>query len=432
MTNWPVATLLFGAFTVLLALGVPIALALGVSALLAIVCFDPGHLEVVPQTLLAATRVWDLLAIPLFVLAGHVMARSAMARRLIDLAECFTGPLPGGVGQALIVASIFLAGISGSGPADVAVLGTLAVGPMVQRGYPRGTAAALAAICGGIGIIVPPSIALIIYGIVAGASIPKLFMAGIIPGFLLGGACMITLAIRGRGRVDRTPFPGWRHAAGCLARALWGLLFPVIILGGIYGSIFTPTESAAVAVLYAVLVSRLIYRDLDWRGLYRALVESVSVTAVVMLIVACARLFARVLDDQFIADDLARMLTGLTSDRYLLLLAVNVGLLIAGCFMDAISIFYIFVPIVAPVLAAVGVDLVHLGVIMTVNLAIGQVTPPVGVNLYVSAGVTGCSMNRITRETLPFVAAGLLALLAITYLPWLSLALPALLSTGGG
>jgi len=428
VTNWPVATVLFGAFGLLLALGAPIALALGVSALLAIVCFDPGHLEVVPQTLLAATRVWDLLAIPLFVLAGHIMARSAMARRLIDLAECFTGPLPGGVGQALIVASIFLAGISGSGPADVAVLGTLAVGPMVMRGYPKGTAAALAAVCGGIGIIVPPSIALIIYGVVAGASIPKLFLAGVVPGFFLGGVLMVTLAVRVRGRIGRTSFPGWRQAGLSFVRALWGLLFPVIILGGIYGSIFTPTESAAVAAVYAVLVSRLVYRDLDWRGLYRSLVDSVSVTAVVMLIVACARLFARVLDDAFITDDLARLLTSLTTDRYLLLLLVNGGLLVAGCFMDAISIFYIFVPIVAPVLQAAGVDLVHLGVVMTVNLAIGQVTPPVGVNLYVSAGVTGCDLHQINREALPFVAAGVLALMVITYCPWLSLALPQLLN----
>ncbi len=427
MTNGPVAAVLFGSFAVLLALGAPIALALGVSALLAIVCFDPGHLDVVPQTLMAATRVWDLLAIPLFVLAGHIMARSAMARRLIDLAECFTGPLPGGVGQALIVASIFLAGISGSGPADVAVLGTLAVGPMVARGYPRGTAAALAAVCGGIGIIVPPSIALIIYGIVAGASIPKLFLAGVVPGFVVGAALMITLAVRTRGRVGRIAFVGWRQTGRCLLRAVWGLLFPVIILGGIYGSVFTPTESAAVAVVYAALVSRLIYRDLDARGLYRALVDSVSVTAVVMLIVACARLFARVLDDQFIADDLARLLTGLTDDRALLLLLVNLGLLVAGCFMDAISIFYIFVPIVAPVLAAVGVDLVHLGVIMTVNLAIGQVTPPVGVNLYVAAGVTRCGIPQISREALPFMGAGVVALIVITYCPWLSLALPGLL-----
>jgi len=424
VTHWPVATLLFGVFGLLLALGAPVALALGVSALLAIVCFDPGHLEVVPQTLLAATQVWDLMAIPLFVLAGHIMARSAMARRLIDLAECFTGPLPGGVGQALIVAGIFLAGISGSGPADVAVLGTLAVGPMVQRGYPRGTAAALAAVCGGIGIIVPPSIALILYGIVAGAPIRDLFLAGVIPGILVGGTLMIMLAVRTWGKIERVAFPGWRHAARSLVRALWALLFPLIILGGIYGSIFTPTESAAVAVVYAVLVSRLVYGDLDWRGLYRALVDSVSVTAVVMLIVACARLFARVLDDHAIAEDLAGLLTGVTQNPYVLLLVVNAALLVAGCFMDAISIFYIFVPIVAPVLHAAGVDLVHLGVIMTVNLAIGQVTPPVGVNLYVSAGVTGCDMHRISREALPFMAAGVIALLVITYCPWLSLFLP--------
>ncbi len=427
MTNGPVAAILFGTFAVLLALGAPIALALGVAAVVAIVYVDPSNLKAVPQLLMAATQVWDLLAIPLFVLAGHVMARSIMARRLIDLAECFTGPLPGGVGQALIVASIFLAGISGSGPADVAVLGTLAVGPMVQRGYPRGTAAALAAICGGIGIIVPPSIALIIYGIVAGASIPKLFLAGIIPGFVLGASFMITLMIRVRGRIRRAPFVGWRQTGRCLVRAIWGLLFPLIILGGIYGSIFTPTESAAVAVVYAVVVSRVVYGDLDWQGLYRSLADSVSITAVVMLIVASARLFSYVLDDQFIANDIAETLTGITANPVLLLLIVNVVVLIAGCFMDAISIFYIFVPILAPVLRVAGVDLVHLGVILTVNLAIGQVTPPVGVNLYVAAGVTGADMTRISKETLPFVASGIAALLLITYCPSLSLALPRLL-----
>jgi len=328
-----------------------------------------------------------------------------------------------------IVVSIFFAGISGSGPADVAALGVVLIPAMVAAGYGRGFAAALMSAGGGLGIIVPPSIALILYGVAAQVNIRALFLAGVLPGIAVGSFLIAYVMVRFRG--DTRIKAETRGAPGQLRRALadasWGLMAPVIILGGIYGGIFTPTESAAVAVLYALLVDALIYREITWRRLGEILGEAGVTSAKVLIVVACASLFAFVLGYKQVPQTIAEALARLEFKPWLTLLLINLVLLAAGCVLDAISIIYIFTPILMPVVRAQGIDPVHFGLVMTVNLAIGQITPPVGVNLFVASGISKSPLNEISRAVVPLVLVEAAALLLVTYVPWLSLALPRLM-----
>ncbi len=419
--------LLGAAFLLLLAAGAPVALALGGSVMLALGAFLQGRqLLSLPLAMAGASDSYVLLAIPFFVLAGTLLADSALARRLVAVASRLTARLPGGLGIALIATGIFLAGISGSGPADVAILGSVMIPALLREGYSRGLASGLTAFSGSIGIIVPPSIALIIYGSVApGVSIERLFLGGVGPGICLGVLLAGAAAFlhRRRGGAAIAPAAGVNSAAA-LRETVCALLFPAIILGGIYFGVFTPTESAAVAVVYAVFVRALIFRDLTLPALFRALGEAVRVTAGVMILVAAAAAFSRLLSFEGVVQGAAQALSGAAAHRGILLLGVNLLVLAAGCFLDAISVFYILVPILLPALQAAGVDPIHAGVILTVNLAIGQVTPPVGVNLFVSCGLSRASMGETLRDSLPLFAAALLALFLINLIPALTLWLP--------
>ncbi len=427
--NLPGAVTLWGTLALLLALNLPVAVALGLSALIAIAAFDLVSLQVIPELMYSATNSWTLLAIPFFILAGNILARTGIALRLIRLADTLMGRIPGGLGITAVIASIFFAGISGSGPADVAALGTLLIPAMRRSGYDRGFAAALMAAGGGIGIIIPPSIALIVYGVVAEASVAKLFMAGVLPGILVGGALMaVTYGTAARAGT-KAPASAAPPAVGRAFRdALWGLLAPVIILGGIYGGIFTPTEAAAVAIVYALIIGIFVHRELRLGDLYTIFSESAIVSASVMLIVVCASVFSWVVTTEGIAQGVAEGLLSLSENRFFLLLIINVVVIALGMFIDAISMFYLLVPIFLPVIERIGVDPVHFGIILTVNLAIGQITPPVGVNLIVASGIAGCSVGRVARAALPLIAAEALVLLLITYLPGLSLWLPRLMN----
>ena len=424
------ALIMFALLAVMLALEVPIAAGLGISALV-------GALYVgLPLSFLAsrtcgALEKWELLAIPFFIIAGLVLGRSGISRRLIKLASVIVGEIPGGLAIVTIVVSIFFAGISGSGPADVAALGLILIPAMISAGYGRGFASALMAACGGIGIIVPPSIALILYGVVAGgdASIRALFLAGVFPGILVG-AVLIGFVLW-RFRRDTTLKAEKRGSAREVGRAFvdagWGLMAPVIILGGIYSGVFAPTESAAVAVMYAIVVDVLFYREIKWRDLWDIVSEAGLTSSKVLIVVACANLFASVLQYDQVPTSLGAWLTSLEFGGAATLLLVNALLLIAGCFLDAISIIYIFVPIFLPPLISLGVHPVHFGAIVTVNLAIGQVTPPVGVNLFVASGISEAPINEISRAVLPLVLIEIIALAVVTYVPALSLWLPGLI-----
>ena len=423
---WQTGAVLFGAFGIMLVLDFPIALALGLSSLITICAFSLIPLDFLPQLMFGTADSFTLLAIPFFIFTGIVLGYTSISRRLIDLADCIVGNIPGGLGIVGIVAAVFFAGISGSGPADVAALGLVLIPAMIQAGYDRDFSTALTAVSGGIGIIVPPSIALIIYGFIAEVSITKLFVAGIIPGMVVAFAlCLVTFAIsKKRGYTGRK-----RHdlkIGTAFKRAFWGLLAPVIILGGIYGGVFTPTEAAAVAVIYCVLVDMIIYRSMTVKDLMHAAGEAGLTSSVIMSIVVTASLFAWILNTEGLAVEGASLLVSHISHRAVLLILVNIILITAGLFLDAISIFYIFLPVFLPVIRAIGVDPIHFGIIITINLAIGQVTPPVGVNLIAASGVSGVGIRKISKAALPFIAGECIALLLVTFIPGLSLFLPGL------
>jgi C4-dicarboxylate transporter DctM subunit len=421
-----VPLLLFGSFGVLLFLDFPIAAALGISSVLTIFAFDLAPLQLIPQQLLSATDSWTLLAVPFFILAGNLLAKTAISERLIQLARVIVGRLPAGLAMVSVVVSIFFAGISGSGPADTAALGAILIPAMEKAGYDKRSAAALMAAGGGIGIIIPPSIALLIYGVVANAPVTRLFIAGILPGLVVGLSLFaVSFWLFGRDpRIRAEPRGSWRGVVRAARDAWWGLLAPLIILGGIYGGIFTATEAATVAVVYGVVVGFFIHRDLRLRDLPAILIDTGVTTGVVMLLVCTASLFAWVLNTSGVAAAAAGGLMHLASGRVGGLLLINGILLVAGCFMDAISIFYVLLPILLPVVKALGIDLVHFGVVMTVNMAIGQITPPVGVNLFVACGIAKISMKDISRAVVPMVVAQTVALLVVTFWPDLSLWLP--------
>jgi C4-dicarboxylate transporter DctM subunit len=421
-----VPLLLFGSFGALLVLDFPIAAALGISSVLTILAFDLAPLLLVPQQLLSATDSWTLLAVPFFILAGNLLAKTAISERLIHLARVMVGRLPAGLAMVAVVVSIFFAGISGSGPADTAALGAVLIPAMERAGYDRRSAAALMAAGGGIGIIIPPSIALLIYGVVANAPVTRLFIAGILPGLVVGLSLFaVSFLLFGRdARIRAEERGSWREIARAARSAAFGLLAPAIILGGIYGGVFTATEAATVAVVYAVVVGFFVHRDLRLRDLPAILADTGVTTGVVMLLVCTASLFAWVLNTSGIAAAAAAGVLHLASGKVGGLLVVNAILLAAGCFMDAISIYYVLLPILLPVVRALGVDVVHFGVIMTVNLAIGQITPPVGVNLFVACGIARISMKEISRAVVPMVAAQAVALLVVSSWPDLSLWLP--------
>lgn len=423
-----VASFLFITFAVLLFIGTPIAVCLGISSMGAMILQGAGRpldivLGTLPQLVSAATSKFVLLAIPFFILGGNIMEKAGISQKLIALAQACVGHLRGGVAMVCVIVACFFAAISGSGPATVAALGLILIPAMIKVGYSPAFSAALMATAGAIGVVIPPSITLVVYGSISDTSIGTLFIASVLPGLLMGLALVITALIVGR-KSDlevlpkATPQERWK----ALKEAFWGLLMPIIILGGIYGGVFTPTEAAAVSAVYGLFVGVFIYKTVKWKEFYKILVDSASTTATVMLITAAASIFAYILTRSRIDVAINEALINITGgNKIIFFMIVNVILLIAGCFLDSTSALYIFVPLFVPVANSLGIDLVHLGVVMIVNLAIGLVTPPVGVNLYVACGIAKCSLKEISVAVLPLIAASLIVLLLITYVSAISL-----------
>lgn len=422
------ALILFGVFFLLLFMNMPIAFALGISSL-ATLMYEGLPLLPVASNLYAATSKFVLLAIPFFILGGNVMDKSGISGQLIDFARTLVGHDRSGMALVTVIVACFFAAISGSGPATVAALGMILIPAMTNVGYDKSDSAALVSASGAIGIIIPPSITFVIYGSITGKSVGELFASGIIPGILMGVLLILAMMFTYRGReLKLLPRATGRERLRAFVKAIPGLLMPVIILGGIYGGFFTPTEAAAVAAIYGIIVG-FITRRLKLRDLWDLLVDSVSQTAVVMLIVGTASLFSYALTLTGIASDASSALIDISGgNKYIFLLIVNVILLIAGCFIDANSAMYIIVPILTPVAAALNIDLVHLGCIMVFNLAVGLVTPPVGVNLYVGCGIANIKLKSICKSVMPLIVAAIIALLLVTYLEPISMLLPNLVS----
>lgn len=437
------AFMLFGLFFLLVFLRVPIAISLGVSSI-AVLVYSSGifGLEMVTDIMYTSVAKFTLLAIPFFILAGVIMEHVGISKRLIDFAQTLVGHRKSGIIFVTVIVAIFFAAISGSGPATVAAIGGILIPAMVKNGYKKETAGALVASSGAIGIVIPPSIAFIVFAVVAGDQIPvtinRLFMAGVVPGILMGLAFVVAAMIvrysqerKGAfiipGGLELTKATGKERWTAFL-RALPGLMIPVIILGGIYGGFFTPTEAAVVAVVYGLLVGIFMNRENTFKKIYTIFIEAALQTAVVMIIVSAASVFAYIITTEQIARDISEGIMGMTTNPIIILLLVNVLLLIAGAFIDAISAYYIFVPILLPIMLFLEVDPTVFGVFMTVNLAIGLFTPPVGLNLYVAAGISKTNIVEISKGVLPFVFAAIIVLMMVTYIPELSTFLPDLLN----
>ena len=411
--------ILLGVFVVLLICGAPIAVCLGMSSVAAMLVQGAGKpivavMSVLPRICSASSSKFVLLAIPFFIISGNVMEKAGISGRLINLAEKCLGHIKGGMAMVCIVVSCFFAAISGSGPATVAALGLIMIPALVKAGYPAAFSCALMAAGGAIGVVIPPSITFVVYGSIADASITSLFKAGMVPGLLMGAGLIITALVIGR-KCDLkvSPKASGAERLAAFKDAVPGLLMPVIILGGIYGGIFTPTEAAAVSVFY---------KDLNLNKLSDIMVDSCSTTATVMFITMGASLFAYVLTRARLDEAIENVMLNVTGGSVVIFfIIVNIVLLIAGCFLDSTSALYIFTPLFAPVALQLGIDPIHLGVVMIVNLAIGLFTPPVGVNLYVACGIGKISIEDISKGIIPCLVAMLIILLLITYIPAISL-----------
>lgn len=427
--------ILFGSFFILLLLNVPIAASLGLSSVLAML-YGGTKFTVIPTNLYNGMAKFLLLAIPFFVISGNVMAEAGISRRLIDFIDDCVGHLKGGIAIVCVIVAMFFGAISGSGPATVAALGIILIPAMINSGgFSAPFASALMAAASSIAIVIPPSIAFVVYASITGVSVGNMFMAGIVPGIMMGLALIVIvwIEVKRKGITASRERSTWAHRGKTFLQALWGFLVPVIILGGIYGGVFTPTEAAAVSVVYALIVGVFIYREIKVKNFIKIMVDSGKTTGSIMLIIGTAAVFSYVCMKFGISKAAQALLLRVSGNKYVFLIIVNIIFLIAGCFVDANSAMYIFIPIMAPVAQELGIDLVHFGVIATVNLAIGQVTPPVGVNLFVAIGIsdslgelrdkTRVTIASISRAVWPMIVACLVALLLITYIPWFSMAI---------
>ena len=433
-----ISAVLFISFFIFLILGVPIAICLGLSSVCAIL-YSGTSLTIVATNMYAGISKFLLLAIPFFVLSGNIMAKAGISKRLIDFVDTCVGHKKGGIAIVCVIVACFFGAISGSGPATVAALGAVLIPAMVEQGgFSAPFSTALMATSSSIAIVIPPSIAFVVYASITGVSIADMFTAGIVPGILMGVALVIVVMMEAKkhdiqpSRKKATAKERW----ATFKEAFWGFLMPIIILGGIYGGIFTPTEAAAVSVVYGLFVGMVIYREVKFRDLIDIFVESAKTTGGIMLIVACASLFSYVCTKFGIANAASGLLASIAHNQFVFLLIVNIIFLIAGCFIDANSAMYIFIPIMLPVCKALGYDVVAFGVMATVNLAIGQVTPPVGVNLFVAISIKikkglEVTLQQISKAVIPMIAASVAVLLVITYIPAVSTALPKALAKNG-
>ena len=433
-----ISAILFISFFIFLILGLPIAICLGLSSVCAIL-YSGTSLTIVATNMYSGISKFLLLAIPFFVLSGNIMAKAGISKRLINFVDTCVGHKKGGIAIVCVIVACFFGAISGSGPATVAALGAVLIPAMVEQGgFSAPFSTALMATSSSIAIVIPPSIAFVVYASITGVSIADMFMAGIVPGLLMGVALVIIVMIEAK----KHNIQPSREKASAKERwatfkdAFWGFLMPVIILGGIYGGIFTPTEAAAVSVVYGLFVGMVIYREVKLKDLFDILVDSAKTTGGIMLIVASASLFSFVCTKFGIANAASELLASIAHNQFTFLLIVNIIFLIAGCFIDANSAMYIFVPIMLPVCKALGYDVVAFGVMATVNLAIGQVTPPVGVNLFVAISIKikkglEVTLQQISRAVMPMIAASVAVLLIITYIPAVSTALPKALAKAG-
>jgi C4-dicarboxylate transporter DctM subunit len=425
-----VSAVLFICLVIFLILNVPVGIAIGLAALAAIIQGGTLSLGYVAQTLVTGTDSFVIMAIPLFILAGDLMGAGGVSKRILNVANVFFGRITGGLAIVTVIVCMFFAAVSGSGPATVAAIGSMVIPTMLQNGYSKKFTLALIATAGSIGVIIPPSIPMVIYGVATGTSISSLFMAGFLPGMLIGLALIVFsyLYCKKKGWKGEDEKFSWKRARNVTWDAKWALVNPLIILGGIYAGIFTPTEAAAVAAVYAFICGVFIYKELNFKRLMSTIVNSCSTTGTVMVILGCATAFTRILTLEQVPATVADMIINLTDNRILILILINVLLLLVGCVMDTTPAMMVLAPILLPVAISIGINPVHFGIIMVVNLAIGFITPPLGINLFVAARVGEVSLETVTKGIIPFILIMAICLLLITYIPQISMFVPNLLA----
>lgn len=413
---------------ILFAIGVPIAIALALATTAAIITTGIFGLEVVPQQMFNALNSFPLMAIPFFVLAGHLMQVGGISARLVRFGNALIGHVTGGLAMTAILASMFFAAISGSGAATVAAIGAIVVPAMLAQGYERGFTGANQAVAGSLGVILPPSIPLILYAVAANESAGDLFIASIIPGLLITATLLIfafsVAKRRGYSGVERTTF---RELVVSFRKSILPLSMPIIVLGGIYSGVFTPTEAAVVAVFYATIVG-ILYREITLPKISKALSDAAVTSGIVMLVIASAGLFAFFINVLGVPTDVVNFLTDMNLGVIGFLIVANLLLLVAGMFIEAAAAILIFVPILLPMATTLGIDPVHFGIIMVVNLAVGLVTPPVGLNLFVASDVAQVGQVTLVKAVVPFIGVLIVNIALISALPQLSMWLPSLLN----
>ena len=414
------AIVLFGTFLILLLLSVPIGYAIGISSLAGIYFFSDIPLEIIAQKVITGIDSFPLLAIPFFMLAGNLMSSGGIAKRLVNFFDSLIGHVTGGLGIVTVVVCMFFAAISGSAVATVSAVGAFMIPEMVEHGYDKKFSAALTAAAGTIGVVIPPSIPFVIYGVVSGTSITDLFTAGFLPGIMMGLALILVcyLVSKKHGYKGKGSRSSLKEIGKSFKEAIWAILSPVIILGGIYTGFFTPTEAAGVSVVYSFIIGTFVYKELSFKGAYKAFKDAVVVNGSTTFMVGFSTVFAAFLTIAQIPNMIAEGITGLTSNKFLILLIINLLLLVIGMFVDNIPATIILTPILLPICTSFGMNPVTFGIMLTMNLAIGFCSPPYGINLFVASSISKVSIEDLTKNIIKPLIGLLIVLLLITYIPY--------------
>ena len=418
--------LIFGMFLLLLALGVPVAFSIcTASAVTMFAGYGDHKMMIIVQRMFQSCDSFSLIAVPFFILAGDLLAKGKISRVLVEFCESFLGFIRGGLSVVSVLAGMFFAAISGSGAATTAAVGATLVPELKKRGYKEDSAAALVAAAGTIGVVIPPSVPMVLYAVIAEESVNRLFKAGFIPGIMMGSVLIaISLVQAYRWHYPKGADFDLKNIGRTFVKAVPAILMPLIILGGIFSGYFTPSEAAAVAVVYAVLVSKFIYRDLTWKSLFTIMKGSAKTSAVIMIIIACSGPFGWALANWKIPESISAAVLGVSSNKYMIMLLISVIILIAGVFMETSSAIIILTPVFLPLVRALNVSTLHFGILFVVGIAIGMITPPVAINLFVATGITGLPIEKISKSVVPYLIGLIVVFLLIVFGP---LVIPGLL-----
>ena len=415
------SVILFSVFIALLVIGVPVAFSIGSAAAVTIALgLGTNRLLMVIQRMFESCNSFSLIAVPFFILAGDLLSKGKISRLLVEFCESILGVIRGGLSIVSVLAGMFFAAISGSGAATTAAVGGALINELKARGYREDSSAALIAAAGTIGVVIPPSVPMVLYAVIAEVSVSNLFKAGFVPGFIMGAILIIISLYQGK----KLNYPkgsnfSFKRVISTFIYAIPGILMPVIILGGIFSGIFTPSEAAAIAVAYAVLVSGFIYRDLTLKSLFEIMLGSARTSAVIMIIIACSGPFGWCLANWKIPETISSAVLSVSSNKYVIMLLISIIILIAGVFMETSSAIILLTPVFLPLIKALGISTMHFGVLFVVGIAIGMITPPVAINLFVASGITGLPLEKVSRAVVPYLIGLILVFLGIVFVPLL-------------